>query len=452
MYLGNWGSDNIASTMFTLIDLLSTTYAPVQTMILPYLGVAEVVALTRTCKAFGQLPTVLEATAWNINHRLKRFFDDPQGFRSALGQCNGLIAGTFARRFFSRSDIKCDEIHIYLEYNPKCGKQLVSYLKDEGYRCVEEFDRTFSKTGAKGENLLVTLRSPPRAAIASIFAGAKTTADLNFISWNKAFALWPHNSFFGRESYLLVNLDATVGDHLSILDDEGINTKTVSWDQRRVPQDVFHDRYEDSDIMTRRRRIGDKSSWILNLDVEGVQSPGISDAVIETTTFHLYVPWKYTQNRQGSNYILDYDEVIGHPVLKYQYVTLAEDTLDEEGRVQLNDIQERERTSHYSRRCEELKDRLNELTLLELTKIPAAERPPLYAHLSQEGREIEDASTTRGHFKLPATWRFHDDEVIAFLNKAWEEQQAIDERDEPRRKARFFNPTGERQATRNFRI
>jgi hypothetical protein len=57
--------------MVTLVDLLSSTYAPVQTMILPCLDVASVIALTRTCKGFDQLQPILKATAYNINHQLR---------------------------------------------------------------------------------------------------------------------------------------------------------------------------------------------------------------------------------------------------------------------------------------------------------------------------------------------------------------------------------------------
>lgn len=94
--------------MVTLVDLLSTTYGPVQTMILPHMGVAEVIALTRTCKGFDQLQPILNSTAYNMDHSLMKFSNDPKKFRSILAKCGGLIAGAFARHFFSRSGITCN--------------------------------------------------------------------------------------------------------------------------------------------------------------------------------------------------------------------------------------------------------------------------------------------------------------------------------------------------------
>ncbi|KAJ4343410.1 hypothetical protein N0V95_006672 [Ascochyta clinopodiicola] len=424
--------------MVTLVDLLSTTYAPVQAMMLPHLGVAEVMALTRTCKGFGQLLHVLRATAWNIDYQLKKFFGNPKEFRSVLGKSEGVIAGSFARRFFSRCNITRDSIDIYV------GDQdeLVCYLKDDGYQCVDGSLVSFSKPVAKGENLLVTFTRCSHSVFEHLFGEVITTADLNFISWNKAYSLLPYSTFVERESFLLTCLDDELGDYLKMLGDEGLKTKSVSWDQRRVPYRGVRAHYKDSDTTTRHRRIGDKFSWVLTLDVEGVQASCTPDAVIETTTFRLYRPWTYTETWQVANYTLDFDSNIRHPVLKYQYVTLADDTLDEEGDLLVNDLDQRERTSHYARRCEQLKYRLDELTLIELTKIPSAERPPRFETISEEDQEFCVGTMTRGKFKLPATWTFYDDEVIAFLDKAWSEQQSIDEREGARRKARIVNPTG----------
>ncbi|KZM25759.1 uncharacterized protein EKO05_0002608 [Ascochyta rabiei] len=433
--------------MVTLIDLLSTTYAPVQAMMLPYLGIAEVVALTRTCKGFGQLLPVLKATAWNIDYQLKKFFGKPKEFRSVLGRCEGLIAGAFARRFFSRFDITCDSIDMHVNHRD----ELVRYLKDDGYQSIDQSLNSFSKTGAKGEDLLVTFEWSVHSVVGRAFHNAKTTADLNFISWNKAYALSPYSTFVERESFLLTCLVDETGDHLKMLSDEGLKTKTVSWDQRRFQHRRLHDIHMGFDITTRRRRIGDRFSWVLGLDVEGVRSPCTPDAVIETTTFRSYAPWKYTQPWQVANYELDFDENIRHPILKHQYITLGEDTLDEDGSVQFDEFGDRERTSHYARRCEELKDRLDELTLLELTKIPTAGRPPQFATLSASTSELKEAHTTRGGFKLPATWTFYDDEVIAFLEMAWSEQQLIDEHEKHKLRTRFLdNTSGSDQALRDF--
>lgn len=79
--------------MVSLIDLLSNTYAPMQTMILPYLSIADVISLTLTCKGFDQLQPTLMATAYNINCLLGKFFKDPLEFRSLQGRCGAIVTG-----------------------------------------------------------------------------------------------------------------------------------------------------------------------------------------------------------------------------------------------------------------------------------------------------------------------------------------------------------------------
>ena len=67
--------------MVTLADLLSMTYAPIQTIILSHLSIAEVLTLARSSKTLDLRP-ILRATAYNMNHHLGRFFADPREFRS----------------------------------------------------------------------------------------------------------------------------------------------------------------------------------------------------------------------------------------------------------------------------------------------------------------------------------------------------------------------------------
>ena len=433
--------------MVTLIDLLSSTYAPIQTMILPYLGVAEVMALTRTSKGFDCLLPVLKATAWNINYRLQAFFTDPLQFRSILGKSGGLITGTFPRRFLSRSCVPCDSIELCMNGGSDWG-DLAECLSSEGYEKLDEDSWEYTKTDARGRTMLVNFLGSGRSAIASIFGNAITTADLNIITWNKVYSLYPYNTFIKKESFLLQELDEEVVGYLTDMAEEDLKSGTVSWNQRKVSYHTFSScGYKDTDRMTRRRRIGDISSWTMDLDVEGVRTSGISDAVIESTTFRLIAPWKWHQNWEVSTYQLDYDEALRHPVLKYQYVTLAEDQRDMSGII-LDDSQDRKRASHYARRCQELEERLDELTLLELTKIPSAKRPPEFARLSAGDYSIREASTTRGNFTLPTTWTFYDEEVIAFLAEAWAEQQILDERDQAKYRARYIEQAEKEQTDR----
>jgi hypothetical protein len=80
-------------TMVSLVDLLGNIYAPIQTMILPYFSIADVINLTLTCKGFDQLQSTFMATVYSIDRLLGRFFDDPLEFRSLQGKYEAIVTG-----------------------------------------------------------------------------------------------------------------------------------------------------------------------------------------------------------------------------------------------------------------------------------------------------------------------------------------------------------------------
>ena len=68
-------------------------YYPIFDRICSYLGIEEIVCLTRTCRKLSGLYRVLLMTQWNVDRALCRFVDHPQNFRSQLGRHDALIAG-----------------------------------------------------------------------------------------------------------------------------------------------------------------------------------------------------------------------------------------------------------------------------------------------------------------------------------------------------------------------
>ena len=127
--------------------------------------------------------------------------------------------------------------------------------------------------------------------------------------------------------------------------------------------------------LVRRRRIGDKHTWVLDLDIRGSDAPEVPPDVLEVTTFRLRIPERVDQDLNIAHYEIDFDEHIRHSVLRHRYVTLADDDRDGEDIVIFDDNNRRVRTSYYGRNCEELQERLNELTMIELTKLPANDCP-----------------------------------------------------------------------------
>ncbi|KAF2124370.1 hypothetical protein P153DRAFT_130608 [Dothidotthia symphoricarpi CBS 119687] len=379
--------------MATLIDLLDARYAPIQTCMLQYLGVGEVVALQRTCKAFGALQERLMATSYNINLRLSHFFRDPREFRSLLGKCNAVIADEFARRFFSRLNEAEYELMIFVAKDMYAV--LAEYLRGEGYTHEEGFFE-FVREDSSGCGYIVYMENNPRddtwAPLAQVLDSAYTTCCLNLITWNKAYSLFPYRIFMKQESHLLVEFDPDIAYHWRRLEHEGIKSKTIEWSQK-----------EDSHPITCPRRVGDKYTWVINLDTQGIETPELPDEVLETATFQIRLWDKDHDTGRGPvmRYILDFRE-LRHPVLKYPYIVLREPSTVS--------------PSAFRQKCKALEKRLDELTLFQLLLIHPACRPSEYDQLAND--EVK-ANQLRGKFELPASWTFYDADVVEFLTDAW---------------------------------
>ncbi|TDL21030.1 hypothetical protein BD410DRAFT_724756, partial [Rickenella mellea] len=57
----------------------------------------------RTCWMAWRAVQDYSRRTFNINSRLRRFFDDPIGFRNLQAQTGTVISGAFAHRFFDRT-------------------------------------------------------------------------------------------------------------------------------------------------------------------------------------------------------------------------------------------------------------------------------------------------------------------------------------------------------------
>lgn len=417
--------------MVSLIDLLSNTYAPIQTMILPYLSVADVISLTLTCKGFDQLQPTLMATSYNINRLLGRFFNDPLEFRSLQGKCGAILAGQAVRGWFDRSATIPHRLMIYVAQEQ--SEQMIGYIKYKGYReqPQPQADTFFAlKRTVTGEELQIFMYKGDKMPIAQLFKKRHFTVSMCFVTWNKAYALFPYTAFIRRECYVFNDI-GSVEHSLNGLSKEGFRVKTVSWAQQCDHVDLGGDYdlgklltlgKEDEDIkeLARHRRIGDKHTWSFELGTTGVEKPSIPDAVLESSTFRLFVKSAHWGDDDvASHYILGYkDDLFQHPVLKYTYLVLSGS----------------DPMTYYTARCDALRHRLNELTRVELSKMPPGDRPAEYSNLlSDLGRATE----LRGKFTLPDTWTFYDDDVIVQLAKAWKIQQKLNRRAEAARKAEF---------------
>jgi len=123
-----------------LADLLAR-FTPVQDSVLNYLAIRDIVALSRTTKALSGCVGIVERTQFNVNERLKRFFENPKAFRSLQAKHNIVIGGTFALGFMSRKylNVNLQEVNTCLldELLVQQGahaEALKSFLVSEGYK------------------------------------------------------------------------------------------------------------------------------------------------------------------------------------------------------------------------------------------------------------------------------------------------------------------------------
>ena len=108
-----------------------------------HLSIAEIVALTRTCKKYADLYQYLRPIQWDVDRRLRRFVRDPHGFRSQMAKSNALIAGSFVRQFFERTPWRTSNLDIFVEGLERANSFQSYLLKEEGYTKIPSIREPF---------------------------------------------------------------------------------------------------------------------------------------------------------------------------------------------------------------------------------------------------------------------------------------------------------------------
>ena len=103
------------------------------------LSIAEIVALTRTCKSLSGLYRYLLPLLWDVDKALRRYFDDPLGFRSQMAKCDALLHGKFAAQYFER--VIWDSELLEIAVAEGSGSELLrNYLSEvAGYTNVDKY-------------------------------------------------------------------------------------------------------------------------------------------------------------------------------------------------------------------------------------------------------------------------------------------------------------------------
>ena len=245
----------------------------------------------------------------------------------------------------------------------------------------------FNRIGAR----IIVVRAQEQSAIGRALLDAWTTTGLGFISWNKIYCLFPYVQFIQRKSYVLWDPSEKLNQVLAAQRSMGLEVLNVA-----LLKDSF-------DTMTRSRRVGDKYTWTIELDTTGVQAPKRPDSVLESTTFCLVETSSTVPGNtfRVSHYKMGSQRFLTHPVLQHKFSVMNSSDHSR---------------SHYHDKINILFKRLNERTVLELGMINKDTRPAQYDQILAGALTL---AGSRDSFNLPETWKFSDDGVIEYLDKAW---------------------------------
>ena len=303
--------------MASLVDVLGDEgYYPIQDTLWQHLGIQDIVNLTRTCKTLQHLYRRLVKSQWNLNKRLERFVTNPMEFRRTLGMCGAIISGSFALQFFERVVWPESDLDVFVHQDHY--ESLSTFLTmREGYtltdaRVLEDYPSfgikrvlVYHRTEnqAVSEVQVILVETPPAAAV---LKGFYMTAVVNFISCNKAFAIFPRHTFVQKRAYLLRDVDDHQGKLLKKYERRGWTTKRSHLDTAR-------------DSLKGCRWAGDRKSWTIPITPAVEDAEIMPDSVLECYNFEVYdAGWTTMTETRMRRFNVEC-RPFSHSALRYEY-------------------------------------------------------------------------------------------------------------------------------------
>ncbi len=150
------------------------------------------------------------------------------------------------------------------------------------------------------------------------------------------------------------------------------------------------------------RSIGDKYSWVMDLDSTDVTPATAPDKLLDDAQFSV-------NTSRGSSivpFLAFRYEVLTSCVLKHNYLCYSRNRhtaaaqWDDDGQY------------GYNKKLDHLKTVLNAEAAMQLTMLEPADRPPQYLDvIDMRGRGF----VAKGHFKVPSNWNYFDKEIQSEL-------------------------------------
>ncbi|KAJ4387135.1 hypothetical protein N0V93_007724 [Gnomoniopsis smithogilvyi] len=304
-----------SSKQSRLVELLQPTqYVPMRDCLFRLLDQRSILRLAQTSKQVREM-IYGDKALWNINLKLARFFDNTVAFRSQLALCDALIAGSFALQFFEQVNWSNSDIDLYAKMGDNMEAMDSYLIKKEGYMRapntrLEESDyggyettnphgdvievRTYFR-GEKMDPLKVQLMATNGPPCLAILRNYYMSCICNFITWNKAYSMYPKTTFVYHKTFPLLPLERRWKD---LYQTYFIKYRQRGWGRMiklpivEEPGEIFSAAAwaASGPLPAIQRKVGDKFSWVMRLEIEGVTPSAIPDSVIESSGFEITAP------------------------------------------------------------------------------------------------------------------------------------------------------------------
>ncbi|KAF3927780.1 hypothetical protein ABW20_dc0100377 [Dactylellina cionopaga] len=319
-----------------LLNLLSPAQPIFYDTILKLLDPPDTLNLLATCRTLR----VLKPDLWNINRSLRRFVDDPLAFRSLMARHNTVVSGSHALQFLARVRWTESDLDVYLGDEEGCVEFAEHLIEHENYSFVpyqwqsehlitaianrrEERERyrneilaqleqeTFKIDPDTGAALTPDLTAYRLKAIEGVFSFVHKTIKtrkiqlmpakdsplvailgdyyathiFNFVTWNKAYSLFPYHTFGDKRAFFTQPATPNLAPAIVKYKKRGFELCHYG---------KFHKCVKNC-CLRPHRRIGDKFSWVMDLDTEGVDALEVKvpPSVMETNSWgmHMHRSW-----------------------------------------------------------------------------------------------------------------------------------------------------------------
>ncbi|KAK6503746.1 hypothetical protein TWF481_008750 [Arthrobotrys musiformis] len=322
-----------------LLDLLSPSQPILYTSIFSFLDPPDIVRLLATCRSLQ----LFKYELWNINRSLRRFVDDPLAFRSLMARHNALVSGSHALQFLARVKWPESDLDVYITGNEGLVAFADHLVEKEGYNfspyqwqsketrtaipnreeerdafvkdifenadpnwdpaddtsseralyLTTDINGVFNFIHPSNKNRKIQLISARGVPLNAILADYYASHIFNIFTWNRAYSFFPYHTFGKKQAYYTQILKGSAQKGVEKYQERGFEFKHYGSFHKCVKNCPFRP----------HRRVGDKYSWVLDLDTYGVDDSEVSvpQDVLETNTWGMkmhYSWWSKDENKR----------------------------------------------------------------------------------------------------------------------------------------------------------